>query len=225
MTEVIGLRAVEFVGDTKILFGAYLAAQKGMGEVLKTATNPAFKTKYADLGAVIEAVLPALHSNGFALMQPPHSDGALVEVETLLLHESGGYVRSSLGLRPTKQDPQGIGSAVTYGRRYALQSIAGIAPEDDDGNAASGPKGRPDNGAEQAAIAQLRGIKDGEIFKACWAKNKDGWKAVLAPEAYARVVAVMKECGAKFAPAKTAEPAPADPPTSAYDISEDEIPF
>lgn len=137
MTEAIGLPTIEFVGDTKALFGAYLAAQKEMGDLLKTSTNPAFKSKYADLAAVIEAVLPALHNNGFALMQPPHSDGALVEVETLLLHESGGYVRSSLGLRPTKQDPQGIGSAVTYGRRYALQSIAGIAPEDDDGNAAS----------------------------------------------------------------------------------------
>jgi hypothetical protein len=131
---------MEFEGDTKVLFPAFIKAQQAMGDLLKTATNPAFKSKYADLAAVVEAVLPALHANGFGLMQPPHSDGALVEVETILLHESGGCIRSTLGVRPTKQDPQGIGSAVTYARRYALQSIAGIAPEDDDGNAASGSR-------------------------------------------------------------------------------------
>lgn len=135
----MNLSPMEFQGDTKALFPAFAKAQKDMGAALKTATNPAFKSKYADLGAVIEAVLPALHASGFALLQPPHSDGALVEVETILVHESGGYIRSVLGVRPTKQDPQGIGSAITYARRYALQSIAGIAPEDDDGKAASAP--------------------------------------------------------------------------------------
>lgn len=136
----MNLSPMEFQGDTKALFPAFAKAQKDMGAALKTATNPAFKSKYADLGAVIEAVLPALHASGFALLQPPHSDGALVEVETILAHESGGYIRSVLGVRPTKQDPQGIGSAITYARRYALQSIAGIAPEDDGGNAASAPR-------------------------------------------------------------------------------------
>lgn len=239
MTDVIGLRAIEFEGDKKALFCAYLAAQKEMGDLLKTSTNPAFKSKYADLAAVIEAVLPALHNNGFALMQPPHSDGALVEVETLLLHESGGYVRSVLGLRPSKQDPQGVGSAVTYGRRYALQAIAGIAPEDDDGNAASGPVKQPThNGAEAAAITQLRNIKDVEIFKACWAKNKDGWKAILPADGYARVGATMKECSAKFAPAKSDAESDFRPasegrmangqhhdPNDGYGIPADEIPF
>jgi hypothetical protein len=142
MTEITTLTRMEFEGDRKGLFAAFVKAQAAMGSALKTATNPAFKSKYADLGAVIEAVIKPLHDNGFALMQPPHSDGALVEVETILLHESGGYIRSTLGVRPTKLDPQGIGSAITYARRYALQSIAGIAPEDDDGNAASAP-GKP----------------------------------------------------------------------------------
>jgi hypothetical protein len=145
MNAIVGdpvtvLNGIEFHGDTKALFPAFLKAQKAMEPVRKSATNPAFRSKYADLGALVEAVLPALHENGFGLMQPPHSDGALVEVETLLVHESGGYVRSILGLRPTKQDPQGVGSAITYARRYALQGLAGIAPEDDDGNAASAPR-------------------------------------------------------------------------------------
>jgi len=144
------LNGVEFIGDPKVLFPAFLKAQKAMGDVLKTATNPAFKSKYADLAAVVEAVLPALHKNGFGLMQPPHSDGGLVEVETVLLHESGGFIRSVLGLRPSKSDPQGVGSAITYARRYALQGLAGIAPEDDDGNAASGPRQTAQKPAQQS---------------------------------------------------------------------------
>jgi hypothetical protein len=135
-----GLQPMEFVGETAKLFPAFVKAQKAMGDLLKTSTNPHFKSKYADLAAVVEAVLPGLHANGFGLMQPPHSDGDIVEVETILVHESGGYIRSVLAMRPSKNDPQGVGSAVTYARRYALQSIAGIAPEDDDGNAASGPR-------------------------------------------------------------------------------------
>lgn len=126
-----------FDGDKAKLFPAFIKAQQEMGEVLKSSVNPAFRSKYADLGAVIEAVLPALHANGFALLQPPHSDGSTVEVETILIHTSGGFIRSSIAMKPTKADPQGIGSAVTYARRYALQSICGVAPEDDDGNAAS----------------------------------------------------------------------------------------
>lgn len=145
MNAIVGepstiLNGIEFNGDTAKLFPAFLKAQQEMEPLRKNSVNPAFRNKYADLGALLEAVLPALHANGFGLMQPPHSDGALVEVETILLHESGGFIRSILGLRPTKADPQGVGSAVTYARRYALQGLAGIAPEDDDGAAASRPR-------------------------------------------------------------------------------------
>jgi hypothetical protein len=155
MNAIVGepstvLNGIEFHGDTKALFPAFLKAQQAMEPVRKGAVNPAFRAKYADLGTLVEAVLPALHANGFGLMQPPHSDGHLVEVETLLVHESGGYIRSVLGLRPSKNDPQGIGSAVTYARRYALQGLAGIAPEDDDGNAASGPRQNAQKPAQQS---------------------------------------------------------------------------
>jgi hypothetical protein len=158
MNAIVGdpvpvLNGMEFHGDTKLLFPAFLKAQAAMAPLRKEATNPAFKSKYADLAAVVEAVLPALNEHGFGLMQPPHSDGALVEVETILLHESGGYIRSVLGLRPSKADPQGVGSAITYARRYALQSISGIAPEDDDGNAASGPRQSPPKQASEAPKA------------------------------------------------------------------------
>lgn len=121
------------------LFAAYAKAQADMGDVLKTANNPAFRTKYADLAAVVEAVLPALSKHGLALIQAPGFDGEVVTVETVIAHIGGGFMRSTIQLRPTKSDPQGLGSAITYGRRYALMAMAGVAPEDDDGNASSGP--------------------------------------------------------------------------------------
>lgn len=120
-------------------------AQSAMGDVLKNANNPAFKSKYADLAAVVEATIPALNSAGFSVMQFPTFDGQTVKVSTMILHESGQWMRCTLSLRPTKADPQGVGSAITYGRRYGLQAMTGVAPEDDDGNAASRPNGQPVN--------------------------------------------------------------------------------
>jgi hypothetical protein len=91
----------------------------------------------------LEAIVPALNKAGIAVLQSPAFDGEMVTVTTILIHESGASVTSDLKLRPSKLDPQGIGSATTYGRRYSLLALAGVAPEDDDGNAASGPRQAP----------------------------------------------------------------------------------
>jgi hypothetical protein len=115
-------------------------AQASMGEVFKNANNPAFRSKYADLAAVIDAVVPALNRHGITLLQPAAFDGQAVRVATMLLHESGQWVRCTLSAPLSKRDAQGIGSACTYLRRYGLQSMSGVAPEDDDGNAASAPR-------------------------------------------------------------------------------------
>lgn len=118
---------------------AMAKAQGDLGPVLKDKTNPAFKSKYADLGAVLEAILPALNRAGLSLVQSPSYDGALVGVTSILLHESGEWMEATLHMKPVKMDPQGIGSCITYARRYAALAIAGAAPEDDDdGNYASG---------------------------------------------------------------------------------------
>lgn len=122
-------------------FKAFVAAQRAFGPALKTHTNPAFKSKYADLGACVEAVVEALNANGFALMHMTHPCDSGVSVECLLVHESGQTISSGvLHVPATKQDPQGYGSALTYARRYSLMSVCGIAPEDDDGNQARPPK-------------------------------------------------------------------------------------
>lgn len=116
---------------------AVIAAQGELGTAKKTADNPFFKSKYADLAAVVETARPVLTRHGLGVVQSADCDGELAVVETLLVHTSGEWFKSRTVLKPTKADPQGMGSAVTYARRYAFMAIIGMAAEDDDGNAAS----------------------------------------------------------------------------------------
>jgi hypothetical protein len=117
---------------------AMVAAQQSLGLVAKSAVNPHFKSRYADLATVLDAILPALNGAGISLLQAPGGDvEGNVTLTTTLLHESGEWMESTLTMRPTKADPQGVGSAITYARRYAALAVAGAAPEDDDGNSAS----------------------------------------------------------------------------------------
>lgn len=139
---------------------AFVAAQKGFGSALKTATNPHFRSRYADLSACVEAVIDSLHSNGFALLQVTHPSDSGVAVETILMHEAGGQISGGiLHVPATKNDAQGYGSALTYARRYSLMATCGIAPEDDDGNAASKKKARSKQEVE-AVIKSATSIMD-----------------------------------------------------------------
>ena len=108
-----------------------------MGKALKSSNNPHFKSKYADLASVMDACLPALNANGIAVIQPAIGDVGWF-VETIFIHgESGEQLSCKVPLIVSKHDMQGYGSASTYARRYGLMAMAGIAPEDDDGNAAA----------------------------------------------------------------------------------------
>lgn len=118
---------------------------KAQGEIkaaLKDSSNPFFKSKYADLSSVWEACRSALSKNGLSVTQLPFSvEGSFVGIETTLLHSSGQFISSSLTVPVTKYDAQGIGSAITYARRYALAAVVGVvADEDDDGEGAVGRK-------------------------------------------------------------------------------------
>ncbi len=116
---------------------ALVKAQRGFAPALKTSSNPHFKSKYADLSACIEAVIDSLNASGIALIQKQHPQDGGVAVETIFVHESGEMLSAGVLTVPaSKQDPQGYGSALTYARRYSLMAACGIAPEDDDGNAA-----------------------------------------------------------------------------------------
>ena len=122
----------------KNLATALVNAQKAFGPALKSSTNPHFKSRYADLSACVEAVIEGLNSAGIALIQRTSEDLNGVTVETVFIHESGEMLEcGKLHVPASKQDPQGYGSALTYARRYSLMAACGIAPEDDDGNAAN----------------------------------------------------------------------------------------
>ena len=123
----------------KGLYAALAAAQADMGPALKDTKNDHFKSKYADLASVMAACLPALNANGIAVIQPPYQDeNGNRFVKTVFVHgETGQQAECAVPLIVAKNDMQAYGSAVTYARRYGLMSMAGIAPEDDDGNAAA----------------------------------------------------------------------------------------
>lgn len=121
----------------KNIAGAMCMAQSAMGGAHKGKTNPFFKSNYADLGAVIEAIKEHFTNNGLSYIQFPIEDGGRIGVETILMHTSGEWISNKFTVQLTKQDAQGAGSAITYCRRYGLQAMAGIPSEDDDGNNAS----------------------------------------------------------------------------------------
>ena len=125
----------------KEIAAALVAAQSAFQPALKNSQNPHFRSKYADLGACIEAVIDALHANGIALIQHTDESDKGIIISTTFLHRSGEiYDAGSLFVPASQQTPQAYGSALTYARRYSLMTACGIAPEDDDGNAASKPQ-------------------------------------------------------------------------------------
>lgn len=140
----------------KSLAIAMCKAQSQMGGAHKGANNPFFKSKYADLGAVIEAVKMPFADNGLSYVQFPIEEGGRIGIETILMHESGEWLSNSFTVQLTKQDAQGAGSVITYCRRYGLQAVAGIPSEDDDGNAASKNKS-----PTQDDMNWVTGIKSG----------------------------------------------------------------
>ena len=121
----------------KNLATAMSKAQSEMGGAVKDANNPFFKSKYADLSAVIRAVKEPFANNDLSYVQFPIEESGRIGIETILMHSSGEWLSNSFTVQLSKQDAQGAGSAITYCRRYSLQAVAGIPSEDDDGNAAS----------------------------------------------------------------------------------------
>lgn len=129
---------------------ALAKAQKAIKPAVKDAKNPFFKASYADLFSIWEACREALGNNGLSVIQIPQNNEKGITVITLLAHSSGEWIRGELTLIPTKADAQGVGSVITYARRYALAAMVGVAPEEDDaesamdrGNTKPGNKPKP----------------------------------------------------------------------------------
>ena len=175
----------------------------------KAATNPHFKSKYADLSAVIEAVKPALINHGLFFTQHCHPSDDGVMVETVLGH-AGGEEKSlgKLYVPANKRDAQGFGSALSYARRYALMTAFGVPAEDDDGNAATKTQ-QPANEAlvddyQFAALSGMAEAVSADLAKFCAYLKVPSLKAIKARD-YDRAMAALQAKAKK--PAKEVEPA------------------
>jgi len=123
----------------------------------KEKTNPHFRAKYADLGAVVDAIKPALKNHGLWFSQVSYDIEHAASIETVIIHSSGEWLSTGIVSVPvSKSDAQGFGSALTYARRYSLSAAFGVAPEDDDANSATKPhKVRPMLVPKNRPIEQL----------------------------------------------------------------------
>jgi hypothetical protein len=120
-----------------LIIPALLKAQGELEHAKKDSSNPHFKSKYADLATVLDTCKPVLQANDLLVTHQRESTEAGEFLITTLWHKSGQFLNSRSKLMPTKADPQGFGSALTYARRYDLSALIGLASDDDDGNAAS----------------------------------------------------------------------------------------
>ncbi len=118
---------------------AIALSQLHVENAMKSSTNPHFKSKYADLAEILNTVRPVFSANGIAIVQTPTFESGVANEKgkQCFSHESGEFISSICSSPVSKQDAQGIGSAITYLRRYSLAAMCGVAQEDDDGNGAS----------------------------------------------------------------------------------------
>ena len=167
--------------EQKELFAALVKAQSEMGGAVKDSANPFFKSKYADLASVMEAIRPAFAANGLGFIQVCHDAEHAACIETIIIHKSGQSYRCGRVSVPVgKADAQGYGSAITYAKRYSLQAAAGVPSVDDDGNAATAakpaaktePAAPKDASPELLEVALIAARKGVDGYKAFWAALK-----------------------------------------------------
>ncbi len=148
-------------------------AQGKIKHAVKDSANPFFKSKYADLTSVWDAIRDAFQAEGLSVTQiPSTNDDGVACLETVLLHASGQFVSGCIPLNPAKNDPQGFGSAISYMRRYALQSIAGVCADDDDGEAAHGRGNNKKQNSAGEAVPKKPSWTDAEKTKAGEIRSK-----------------------------------------------------
>lgn len=159
-----------------------------VGSVKKESTNPFFKSKYASLSNILEVIANPLEESGLTFSQFPTGDCGMT---TILMHaESGEFLESEYTMQPTKNDPQGKGSVITYQRRYALASVLGLNIEDDDdGNAASAPPRQ----AEKSDTKELPWLNESmPEFASAVEKMKAGKSTVVALRKFFKISKEME---------------------------------
>lgn len=138
--------------DIKDLAKALSLAQAAIKGAKADSVNPFFKSSYADLSSVWDAIRGPFTANGLSVTQLIEEQEKSSALTTVLMHSSGQWISSSFQIRTTKNDPQGFVAGVTYARRTSLSAIAGVAEIDDDGNEAAG-KGKPESVPQKDVVA------------------------------------------------------------------------
>jgi len=185
---------------------AIALSQLHVENALKSSTNPHFKSKYADLAEILNTVRPVFSANGIAIVQTPTFESGVASVETMLCHESGEFISSVCSSPVSKQDAQGIGSAITYLRRYSLAAMCGIAQEDDDGQHAvqesqtqrQAPSRKLSNAEREMGVADMKGAPDEAALKQVWADYHAMAKNIGDRESCEFFTDCAKECKAAF---------------------------
>lgn len=185
---------------------AIALSQLHVENALKSSTNPHFKSKYADLAEILNTVRPVFSANGIAIVQTPTFESGVASVETMLCHESGEFISSVCSSPVSKQDAQGIGSAITYLRRYSLAAMCGIAQEDDDGQHAvqeqqtqrQAPSRKLSNAEREMGVAYMKGAPDEAALKQVWADYHAMAKNIGDRESCEFFTDCAKECKAAF---------------------------
>ena len=144
---------------------AIAKAQMEVENASKNSANPHFKSRYADLAELLNTVRPVFSAHGLAIVQAPSFESGVANVETMISHSSGEWIKSVCSAPVGKQDAQGVGSAITYLRRYSLAAMCGIAQEDDDANSAVGH--RPQQATATSAPKQKQKLDDTRFKSAC----------------------------------------------------------
>jgi hypothetical protein len=163
---------------------ALCKAQAAMGGAVKDSANPFFKSSYADLTSVIKAIKQPFADNDLSYTQFPVSDENGIGVVTRLMHNNGQWMELGYTLPIVKRDPQAAGSAITYARRYALQSMAGIPTADDDAESAviRGDHKKAIDDAQLSTLTDLLDSTGADVKAFCKHFNIASTKDLLASQ-------------------------------------------
>lgn len=156
------------------LAGALAKAQGEIENASKSSANPHFKSKYADLAEILNTVRPVFSGHGLSVTQLPSYADGIASVETVLMHSSGQWISSVTSAPVGKADAQGVGSCLTYLRRYSLAAVAGIAQEDDDANSAVGHPPKKDPMFDQACAVASKKVREAasvDALNELWGKT------------------------------------------------------
>ena len=165
----------------KQIVGGLLGVQNEIKGMRPDASNPFFKNKYITLDGILEYVRPILTSAGVVVIQNAHGEGEYAEVTTMLIHVSGEYIQTdTLRLRPSKNDAQQMGSAITYAKRYQLSALLGISSDiDDDGNAAA----QPSKGSDTPIGTVTKSLSEKQVSRFYAIAKSNGYDADAANKA------------------------------------------